>query len=49
MEDHLKRLCQLVDACTVGNHWKTYVDAFVASLNLLQQQHFLGYGLGVSS
>ena len=29
MEDHLKRLYHLVDACTVGNHWKTYVDAFV--------------------
>lgn len=29
MEDHLKRLYALVDECKVGNHWKTYVDAFV--------------------
>lgn len=29
MEDHLKRLYLLVDECAVGNHWKTYVDAFV--------------------
>lgn len=29
MEDHVKRLYLMVDACKVGNHWKTYVDAFV--------------------
>ncbi len=29
MEDHLKRLYELVDELKVGSHWKTYVDAFV--------------------
>ncbi|MCP4580580.1 MAG: site-specific integrase [candidate division Zixibacteria bacterium] len=29
MEDHLKRLYQLVDGFRVDSNWKTYVDAFV--------------------
>jgi len=29
MEDHLKRLYELVDEFKVGSNWKTYVDAFV--------------------
>jgi len=29
MEDHVKRLYQLVDDFIVGSNWKTYVDAFV--------------------
>jgi len=29
MEDHLKRLYELVDEFKVGKNWKTYVDAFV--------------------
>jgi integrase/recombinase XerD len=29
MEDHLKKLYQLVDSFNVDSHWKTYVDAFV--------------------
>lgn len=29
MEDHLKRLYQLVEKCKVGSNWKTYIDSFI--------------------
>jgi len=29
VQDHLKRLYQIVDAFKVGKNWKTYIDAFV--------------------